>query len=204
MLRKKSRKSLIITQIVLIFILPIFLLYFEIIPKESRFFLICFSSLILYGIVKHEKWTYQDMGIRLNNFKKSTLPYIVFTAVGVLILFLVAKIFDISTVNNREIVLQRFLLFIPLSFFQEFAYRSFLIKRLQMLGSNKFWVICINAFLFMLLHSIYPDSAIMFPVSFFGGIAFAYIYLKYPNLTLIGIVHSILNLTAVLLGFFIL
>ncbi len=179
------------------------LFYYGVIHPDARFFLICLSSLIIYGIIRHEKWAYEDMGIGLNNFKSSILPYVIFTILGVGLLLLLAKVFDVSTINDKANLFRKFLLFLPLSFFQEFAYRSFLMKRLEVLFDSKFMIVLVNSFLFMILHIFYPPSILMLPLAFVGGVAFAYIYLKYPNLVLIGVAHSVLNITAVLLGFFV-
>jgi len=195
-------KSIILFQIILIFIVPIFLIYFDIISKDARLFVLCLSCLFIYGIIRREKWSYQKMGIRLFNYKEVVLPYILFTLAGLLFLFIIAQLFNMHTQGTLQNVYYKFLFFIPISFFQEFAYRAFLLRKLEKVFRNKTLIIITNAFLFMLLHIIYPHSFLVLPMTFIGGIAFAMIYLKYPNLVLIGVSHSILNISAILLGFF--
>jgi membrane protease YdiL (CAAX protease family) len=203
MIKKVYQKGIIVAQVVLIFVLPLLLFHYGFIDPSARFFFICLSSLIIYGIIKHEKWTYEDLGIGLHNFKSGFWPYVAFTVLGVAVLLLSAKVFNVSTVNDQWTLFRKFLLFLPLSFFQEFAYRSFLMKKLEMLFDKKWLIVLVNAFLFMILHIFYPPSILMLPLAFVGGVAFAYMYIKHPNLLLIGLSHSVLNITAVLLGFFV-
>ena len=63
-------KRLIIIQILVIFVIPVLLLYFKIFPANWRIVLLAVSSLFIYGIIRHERWAYEDMGIRHDNFKK--------------------------------------------------------------------------------------------------------------------------------------
>lgn len=197
-------KRLMWVQIFLIFVIPVYLLYYEVVASNWRLFFLCLSALLIYGIVRHEKWSYRDLGLRSDNLIKSIIPYSIFTALSLIILFTIAYIFDIKYEKTTEIIIKHLILFLPISFFQEFAFRSFLIPRLEMLLNKKYQIIFVNTVLFTLIHLIYPDLAIMIPVSFIGGIAFAWIYMKYPNILLISIAHGIINLTAVLLGFFVL
>lgn len=202
---KIKSKKLVILQIMIVFLLPIILIFFNIFSIEWRVFFLTMGGLIIYGIIIHEKWSYKDMGLRTDNINsKSILPYSIFTILGLIFLFIYSDIFEIKDANIKDNYLIRLIFFLPVSFLQEFAYRSFLIPKTKEFTKNKFWIILINTILFTILHIIYPNQIVTLPVAFIGGIFFASLYLKYPNLILIGISHSILNLAAVLLGFFIL
>lgn len=142
------------------------------------------------------------MGLRLDNFRKATVPYLFFTLAGLGALFLLDKIFFIPNIETGKYILHAWLFFIPISVFQEFAFRSFLIERLKEIYSNKFLIIFLNATLFTLIHVIYPNLGIGLPLAFISGVFFAWLYFKYPNFLLISISHSALNIAAVLLGFF--
>lgn len=63
-------------------------------------------------------------------------------------------------------------------------------------------LILTNAVLFTFLHAVFPNYLINLPLAFVGGIAFASMYYKYPNLWLIMISHAVLNFVAVWYGFF--
>ena len=199
---KPSRK-IIVAQIVVIFIMPVLLLYFHVLPASWRMVLLAVSALFIYGVIRKENWTHEQMGMRHDNFKKALPFYTTFTIVGIGALFLLENIFNIPDLESKKYIVHAWLFFLPISFFQEFAFRSFLIPRLKELYDNNSVIILINAVLFMLIHIIYPNLGIGLPLAFFSGILFAWLYIKYPNLVLVTFAHSALNITAVLLGFFV-
>jgi len=183
--------------------LPVFLLYFHILPINWRFILLAINSLVIYGIIRKEEWSFEEMGIRHDNFKKALPFYLSFVVVGVLALFLIDHKFNMPDLETKKYIIHAWIFFIPVSFFQEFAFRSFLIPMLKKLYSNKYLIIFLNAILFTLLHIIFPNLGIGLPIAFVSGIIFAWLYIKYPNLVLISLAHSVLNIIAVLLGFFV-
>ena len=195
-------KRLILAQILIIFVLPVFLLYFHILPISWRFILLAISSLVIYGIIRREEWSFEEMGIRHDNFKKALPFYLSFVVVGAIVLFFIDHKLNMPDIEIKKYIIHAWIFFIPVSFFQEFAFRSFLIPMLKRLYSNNYVVIFLNAILFTLLHIIFPNLGIGLPIAFVSGIFFAWLYIKYPNLVLISLAHSALNITAVLLGFF--
>lgn len=195
-------KKIIVVQIVIIFILPVALLYFKIIPDSWRVILLAIGALFLYGIIRYERWTHEEMGLRDDNILRSLPYYLSFTIFGTFILFLIANKTDIYNLGTDDFFLRTFLFFIPISFFQEFAFRGFLIPRLQLLYNNKYKIIFINAILFAMIHVIYPSINIGLIMTFVSGVLFAWLYIKYPNLLLVSLTHTAFNITAVLLGFF--
>lgn len=197
-------KRLILAQIFVIFILPVLLLYFKILPVSWRMILLSVSCIFIYGIINHEKWTHEEMGLRLDNFKKALPFYLIYTFIAFGLLFLIAWKFQIPDIDSKILIIKSWAFFIPISFAQEFAFRSFLMPRLKAIFDHPFTIILTNALLFTLIHIIYPNLGIGLPLAFISGLFFAWLYLKYPNLLLVSISHAILNITAVLLGFFIL
>jgi hypothetical protein len=196
-------KRLILVQIFIIFILPVFLIYFDILPVSWRIILLAICSLTIYGIISREKWSLENLGLHLHNFKKALPFYASFTFLGVLILFFIHHQINLPDIDTKIFFIKAWAFFIPISLFQEFAFRSFLIPRLKMIYKNKLFIIFFNAVLFTLIHIIYPNWGVGLPLAFVSGIFFAWLYLKYPNLVLISITHAVLNITAVLLGFFV-
>ncbi|MBP7006641.1 MAG: CPBP family intramembrane metalloprotease [Candidatus Pacebacteria bacterium] len=194
-------KKIVISQIVLIFILPVALLYFNVVSSDWRVFLLALCSLFIYGIIRHEKWTHEDMGLN-NNFKEYLIPYVVFTIVSVALIFLIDSKIGFESIRHKPVLIEKLLFFLPISFFQEFAFRAFLIHRLRLISKSNFVIISVNVVLFTLIHVIYPSLNVILPVTFIGGILFAWLYIKYPNFLLISLAHSVVNVTAVLLGFF--
>lgn len=201
MYNKPSRR-LILVQIFLIFILPVALLYFKILPADWRVVLLAVSSLFIYGIIRHEHWTHEDMGIRHDNFRKAFPFYLFFTIICIGVLFLLDHKVGTPDINTKIFFIKTFVFFLPVSFFQEFAFRSFLMPRLKEIFKSNYAVIFSNAALFAVIHIIYPNLGISLPLAFVSGIFFAWLYLKYPNLLLVSLSHAVLNVTALLLGFF--
>lgn len=198
-------KRLIIAQIVLIFILPVFLLYFKIVPEVWRLLFLSLGSLAIYGIIRHETWTHEEMGLRYDNIRRALPYYLGFTILAIVALYILDE--RVDPVNLSDKVSQAYLfrtliLFLPISFFQEFAFRSFLIPRLKLIFSHNLTIILVNTLLFTIIHVIYPSLIIGLPLAFVGGVFFTWLYLKYPNLILISLAHAATNLVAILLGFF--
>jgi membrane protease YdiL (CAAX protease family) len=196
-------KRLRLTQILVIFVLPVLILYFKILPPDWRMVLLAISSLLIYGIIRHENWTYEDMGIRHDNFKKALPFYLFFTVLGLIVLFFINYKVNITAYTHAKLfAFDTFIFFLPSSFFQEFAFRSFLMPRLKRIFNNNYYVIFVNALLFAFIHIIYTGVSILMPFLFILGIFLAWLYQKYPNLVLISLAHAVLNVTAVALGFF--
>jgi membrane protease YdiL (CAAX protease family) len=172
------------------------------VPYNLRFFLLCLSALFIYGIIRRENWTHEEMGIRHDNIRKSLPYYVFFTALSIAVLFLINRRINLPDIDTRIFFIKTLTLFLPISFFQEFAFRSFLVPRLKKIFTNNYWIIFVNAVLFTLIHIIYPNMGINLPITFVAGIFFTWIYLKYPNLLLVSLTHAAVNITAVLLGFF--
>ena len=130
-------KKLMWAQIFLIFILPVLLIYFKILPTSWRIILLIISSLFIYGIISHEHWTYEEMGVRRDNFKKAFPFYLLFTMLGLVALFLIYyKVNMPREIYTKLFYFKTFIFFLPSSFFQEFAFRSFLIPRLKIIFNN--------------------------------------------------------------------
>jgi len=203
-MQKIPSKKIIWAQIFLIFILPVFLVYFRILPSSWRMVCLAVSALVIYGIIRHEHWSYEEMGIRHDNFRAALPLYLIFTLVGLIAIFLIYfKVPMAREVYTNLFYLRTFVLFLPSSFVQEFAFRSFLIPRLKLLFKSDWIVIFVNAILFMLMHIIYFSWGIVLPAVFIMGVLLSWLYMKYPNLIIISLAHGVLNLTSVLLGFFV-
>lgn len=125
--------------------------------------LLAISALFIYGIITREKWNYEEMGLRHDNFKKAIPFYLFFTIIGIILLFLISHKLNIPSLKDKSYIIQTWIFFIPISVFQEFAFRSFLISRLKILYTNNLVIILINAILFTLIHIIYPNWGLVYP-----------------------------------------
>lgn len=190
-------------QVFMIFVVPVALLYFGVIPIEWRFFVLAFCALMIYGIVRKEKWSMEMLGIKDFHTEKELYPYVFLAVTGILFIIGLAKILGMPPTISTDNSLHLFLLFIPVSAFQQFAYQGFLMPILNRVYKSKVRIVFVSALLFTFLHIIYPDAFVNLPLAFIGGIGFSMMYMRYPNLILISIVHAIFNFTAILYGFFI-
>lgn len=200
---RMKEKEVVWIQIFYLFILPILLFYFGIIPARFRVIVFFSIALVLLGIIHHAKWTFEDMGIK-KEWTKEWLPYAVFTLCGVLFLVWLARIVPHAPFLNWWENKRFLLLFIPLSVLQEVLFRGILMSMLTRAFNEKVLIIIINAAVFCMLHLIYSNAAFVLPLTFIGGIAFAWMYMEHKNLVLISIAHTIFNFTGMILGFFIL
>lgn len=192
-----ASKRKVFLEIFFLFILPVLLIYLNIIPKEVRLGVLALVFFILIGIVVKEKWSFKSLGIRLDNIQSGLLPYTLFTIFSVGVVFLIARLAHSGTVENWWKDMHFQFLFLPISFIQEFAYRGFLIPRLKGVIASPWLVIVINAAIFAFLHIFYPNAVVNLALTFFGGIGFAALYYRYPNLFLATISHCILNFVTV-------
>ncbi len=178
------------------------LLYFKKINFKYRIHVLSLICIIAIGIVVFEKWSFFDLGMRIDNIKEGLIPYVAFTAIGVLCLVISAKI--LKNKPDKDFYKQKHFIFgfILLSILQEFLFRSFLIVKLSSFINSTFLIILINAVLFTIMHLIYFNKKSVLFLLFCSGLIFAYLYLSFPNLILISISHSILNYFAVMFGFF--
>ncbi|MDQ5931288.1 MAG: protease family protein [Patescibacteria group bacterium] len=197
-----QEKELVLYQIFFIFVLPVALLVFGIVPVEWRMLVLCVSMLFMYGVIQNEKMPDAIMGLANGTFRKSLIPYLIFTLIGAIVF---VKLSNILSINPNILWWQHahfLFLFLPVSLLQEIAYRGFLFPKLRELTKSWWLIILANTILFTILHAIYPMPDLMLPVAFFSGLALSIMYRFFPNLILISLAHSVLNFIAVLHGFF--
>lgn len=197
-----KEKEIVWVQILYLYIIPILLLYFKIIPNDLRIVILFGVAILLYGIVKHAKWTYRDLGVK-KNFLKDIVPYTMFTVSAVLFLLWLSQIVPHEPFMGWWKNIKFLLLFIPVSVVQEIVFRGILMNMLLRVFSSRVFIIALNAAVFAFMHVIYMNSIFVLPMTFIAGVGFAWMYLRYKNLILISISHTILNFVAMLLGFFI-
>lgn len=195
-------RELILYQIFFIFILPIALLTFGIVPLSWRMVVLCISMLFMYGVIQNEKISDHDMGLGKTGLRRGVAAYTLFTIIGAILLVKISLYFGLKPNIVWWKSTHLLFLFLPVSLLQEIAYRGFLFPKLRKLSSKWWVVIGANVILFTVLHAIYPMPDIMLPVAFFSGIGLAVMYRFFPNLLLISASHVILNFIAVLYGFF--
>lgn len=196
-----KQKIRVILNIVFLFILPVLLLYLQIIPLNLRFIVLTTVFLIVVLITILERWSLSKLGIRTDNLRQSLVPYIALTAIGGVGIIFLATLLGRHPMDDWWAKAHFQYLFIPISFTQEFVFRSFLMPRLKILFSSALLVIIANSLLYAFPHIIYPLQSLSLGMTFIAGLGWATIYNRFPNFILVFISHSILNFVAVLFCF---
>lgn len=195
-------KEIVLVQIFYLFLLPVFLLYFKLIPGDYRFLVLFTVALLLLGIIHRAKWTYQDVGFK-HDWLADWKEYLLFTVGSVLFLYWLAAVVPHSPFLEWDDNKRFLVLFAPISILQEVVFRGVLIKMLVKAFNDVKVVIFINALVFALMHVLYINAVFVLPFTFIAGIAFAWMYMYKPNIILISISHTVLNFIAMILGFFV-
>lgn len=188
---------IILIEIIILFILPVLLLYFKIISFKYRLVVLNAVVFAVLAIVFLENWSLLNMGIRHDNLSVLALPYLFFIVLGVLLLLFLAGISGVKPRKEWWKTPQFGFRVIAISVLQEFIFRSFLLERLGSLFTSLTLIILANALLFALAHIIFSAKPFHLLVVFFWGIAFATMYTFYPNLLLISLAHIIFNFVVV-------
>ncbi len=189
-------------QVIFFFIFPIALLYFNVLPVSSRMYVLLVFSLLIYGVIKKQHWTKENLGITTKNIERYLPVYFISTFIALVAVIIFARSLNFHPVHRWWTMPHFLFLFMPVSFFQEFAFRGFLMPLLKKVFPDSFTIITVNALLFAGMHAIYPFPEIGLPFAFVAGLFFAILYHKYPNLILVSLSHSVLNFAVVLFGFF--
>jgi membrane protease YdiL (CAAX protease family) len=193
---------LIIIEIFLLFVLPVLPAFFRRIPKRYRLHIFAMVIAIAAVIVVIQRWPLERLGLIPGALWVGFVPYSLFTILGVLFIFALAKGMRYPATERWWTRPHFLFLFIPISVGQEFLYRSFLMHELSLVFDHPAAIILANAMLFAFIHIIYPNRTSNLIVSFLAGICFAGLYYYYPSLILISISHLILNFAATYFGMF--
>lgn len=199
----RTSKKELFAQILLVFVLPIFLIKSGVIPIQMRSLALISIVFVLLLVLLKEKWTFSMLGLETSTIKKYFLRYAVFTTIGVIIISQLGENIGLEELSMWWHYKHFLYVFFIVSLFQEIAYRGYLIPALAKLTNSPLSIIVCNTLLFTLLHTIFPNLLFNLPLALIGGFGFSIMYMRYPNLPLMIVSHSILNFVAVLYGFFI-
>lgn len=163
---------------------------------------VCTSLCVLF--MAKEGWL-NKKGFDWNYEKKNTdletiVVYATFTLAGIAFLLIAKGLFNLKTDTSILDKLSFRLFVIPLCFAQVLSYRTFLIKFLNKYLKSERSVIIANTMCFTTMHCMFSWQFIL--ICFIGGLGFAFIYYHYRNFLWMGISHTILNVTAALIGAF--
>ena len=187
----KNKSIRIIVYTIFALILPVLLIYFDVIPFKYRTIALAIVVVITILGVFTEKMSFHDLGIRKDNLKSTFLPYFLFTLLSGILLIWYATYSGKTPVEYWWKIPYLQFIFIPTSIVQEFIYRGFFQTQYHNI-TKPTRTILIMAIIFSFMHILY-DTGDFLILTFLGGLMFGFIWYKYPNLIWISLSHSILN-----------
>ncbi len=184
------------------FVLPFAFVIGGVIPVDQRRWWYALAGLLALGVARWTGASLRDLGFRGGNARAAVLPYTAFALLGAVVIVVVAvSIGRVPRTSWWLVPHFRYGILIPVSAAQEFFYRGLLTVLLQRLTASPSAIIVANASLFAFLHTIFPEPAVVLPLSFLGGFVFTALWLRLPNLWLASAAHAVLNFVFVLFCF---
>ncbi len=199
---KFTRPQIAFWRIIFVYMAPMLLVYWGIIPFKWHIPVMLFIVLFIFYFIHLDKPTNAELGIVKPTSYRDYLTYAVFTVFGTLAIVFFAKALGYNPMLNWYNHPTFLYLFIPISVLQEFAYRSVLMRELKFIFDEDVQIILANVGIFTILHIMYPGPHVVLPLTLIGGIGLATLWKIKPNFYLISFAHIVFNFTAVLYGFF--
>lgn len=136
----------------------------------------------------------RDLGFRFDNFLRAAkllaLPMIVVAALCVGLGLIFGTRPDLLRWHPERPIVWQLALGFAWGFVQQYVLQSFINRRSQIVWQKGFRSVVLTAFVFSLLH--FPNPWLML-VTFIGGLVWAFVYQRAPNLFALAISHSLMT-----------
>lgn len=198
--RDRSGVIRLVLVLVLAYYLPVFLLWFGIIPFRLRFHILVAMALLMSAYAACQHRGYRSLGLRADTLKGS-LAWNGLLSVTLASVLLVLHIHGLPgrSPTTEPILFYVFYVLIS-SPCQEFLFRSSLFAEMNAAGvTSPFWQILLSAVTYSFLHVIYRDP-ITLAVTLLMGILWGVIYYRYPNLLGVTVSHAVLGAVSIIVG----
>lgn len=158
-----------------------------VIPTALVFVLII-SSHLLQGE------SLRDLGFRLDNFFQAlrmlSLPMIMIAGIALLIGFLSGARPDFFRWHAERLIIFQLALGFGWGFLQQYVLQSFMNRRAQIIWGRGAASVLVTALIFSVLH--FPNPWLMV-VTFVGGLVWAFVYQRQPNLFALALSHGVMT-----------
>ncbi|MBF2063770.1 MAG: CPBP family intramembrane metalloprotease [Calothrix sp. C42_A2020_038] len=193
-------KHIIVTLIICLgYILPVLLIYWQLVPFSWRFFLLIFAALAIIAIARLYRFSATELGFTRQNLKQS-LNAIALPTLASAVMMVIYYTKQGARIDNSDYTWIFYLFFVLISSpLQEFLYRGFLFGILTRAKLRVWLQVVLSTFLYGLVHLIYRDPPTLILTSLIG-LYWGCHYTKYRNLYSIIISHSLLGAIAILVG----
>lgn len=157
------------------------------IPTTLAFVLIVYSHIL-------RRENARDLGFRLDNFlsalKLLVLPMILIAGSSLLIGFFSGSRFDFFRWHAERLIVFQLVLGFGWGFLQQYVLQSFMNRRAQIVWGRGAKSILLTALIFSALH--FPNPWLVV-VTFVGGLVWAFVYQRQPNLFALALSHSVMT-----------
>lgn len=192
-------RDLSLILLLIFYIGSVLLLYFGIVPYESRNWLLLVMTCIMIIYVMVKRFSLHDLGFTSSHLKGSLLLNGIFTLIVVSGLIAANK-FRLMRPASIPSYQFFFLFYIFVSCpCQEFLYRSIVFAEFQRRKIAPLYFIIVSAINYTFLHVFYNDSLTL-AVTLIGGLVWGYIYSRHPNFWGVAVSHILIGATSLLTG----